>query len=161
MSAARLQECVQRWPECESGAYDPRCCRFPKSCSCTSGVGEREGQQEWAIYLGDKIVTVYDDEEAAADALAWHDYDGRHGDVAGITGGIAPSDADGVDRTSPLPTSDSSREGDAAEVGRSDLRAQREDRGAADHRVACVPPGVPSEAHGLARSAAYPQELTP
>ena len=28
--------CVKRWPECESGAYDPRCCRFPKSCSCTS-----------------------------------------------------------------------------------------------------------------------------
>jgi hypothetical protein len=32
----RLRECVERWPECESGAYDPRCCRFPKSCSCTS-----------------------------------------------------------------------------------------------------------------------------
>ena len=27
--------CIKRWPECESGAYDPRCCRFPKSCSCT------------------------------------------------------------------------------------------------------------------------------
>lgn len=25
--------CVERWPECETGAYDPRCCRFPKSCS--------------------------------------------------------------------------------------------------------------------------------
>lgn len=31
----RLLACVQNWPECESGAYDPRCCRFPKSCSCT------------------------------------------------------------------------------------------------------------------------------
>ena len=30
----RDPECVQRWPECEDGAYDPRCCRFPKSCSC-------------------------------------------------------------------------------------------------------------------------------
>jgi hypothetical protein len=29
--------CVERWPECESGSYDPRCCRFPKSCSCESG----------------------------------------------------------------------------------------------------------------------------
>lgn len=26
--------CVERWPECEEGTYDPRCCRFPKSCSC-------------------------------------------------------------------------------------------------------------------------------
>lgn len=25
--------CVERWPECEEGAYDPRCCRWPKSCS--------------------------------------------------------------------------------------------------------------------------------
>jgi hypothetical protein len=30
----RDPECVQRWSECEDGAYDPRCCRFPKSCSC-------------------------------------------------------------------------------------------------------------------------------
>ena len=30
----RDHECVQQWPECEDGAYDPRCCRFPKSCSC-------------------------------------------------------------------------------------------------------------------------------
>lgn len=31
----RLRVCVERWPECEEGTYDPRCCRFPKSCSCT------------------------------------------------------------------------------------------------------------------------------
>lgn len=29
----RLKACVEKWPECESGYYDPRCCRFPKSCS--------------------------------------------------------------------------------------------------------------------------------
>jgi hypothetical protein len=29
----RDPECVKKWPECESMAYDPRCCRFPKSCS--------------------------------------------------------------------------------------------------------------------------------
>lgn len=29
----RLAECVRRWPGCEGGDYDPRCCRFPKSCS--------------------------------------------------------------------------------------------------------------------------------
>lgn len=26
--------CVSRWPDCHAGEYDPRCCRFPKSCSC-------------------------------------------------------------------------------------------------------------------------------
>lgn len=29
----READCVERWPECFSGGYDPRCCRFPKSCS--------------------------------------------------------------------------------------------------------------------------------
>jgi hypothetical protein len=27
-------ECVKCWPDCYNGGYDPRCCRFPKSCSC-------------------------------------------------------------------------------------------------------------------------------
>lgn len=30
----RNPECVQLWPDCCNGGYDPRCCRFPKSCSC-------------------------------------------------------------------------------------------------------------------------------
>ena len=30
----RNPECVKAWPECWDGGYDPRCCRFPKSCSC-------------------------------------------------------------------------------------------------------------------------------
>lgn len=30
----RLLACVREWPECETFGYDPRCCRFPKSCSC-------------------------------------------------------------------------------------------------------------------------------
>jgi hypothetical protein len=29
----RLRNCVENWPGAETGAYDPRCCRFPKSCS--------------------------------------------------------------------------------------------------------------------------------
>ena len=29
-------------------------------------------RQEWAIYLGDKIVTIYDDKDTAADSLAWY-----------------------------------------------------------------------------------------
>lgn len=31
---ARRTECVERWSDCADGEYDPRCCRFPKSCSC-------------------------------------------------------------------------------------------------------------------------------
>lgn len=31
----RLRTCVENWPECRSGEYNPKCCRFPKSCSCT------------------------------------------------------------------------------------------------------------------------------
>lgn len=35
MSGRRLRACVEAWPDCWTGGYDPRCCRFPKSCSCT------------------------------------------------------------------------------------------------------------------------------
>lgn len=31
----RLRRCVEGWPDCTPDGYDPRCCRFPKSCSCT------------------------------------------------------------------------------------------------------------------------------
>lgn len=31
----RLRACVESWPMAETGDYDPRCCRFPKSCSAT------------------------------------------------------------------------------------------------------------------------------
>ncbi len=31
----RDPECVASWPDCYEGGYDPRCCRFPKSCSCS------------------------------------------------------------------------------------------------------------------------------
>lgn len=30
----RSPECVAAWPDCCDGMYDPRCCRFPKPCSC-------------------------------------------------------------------------------------------------------------------------------
>lgn len=29
----RTSDCVEKWPESVDGDYDPRCCRFPKSCS--------------------------------------------------------------------------------------------------------------------------------
>jgi len=42
----RLRRCVENWPGAETGAYDPRCCRFPKSCSATvydeAHVAERD-----------------------------------------------------------------------------------------------------------------------
>ena len=31
---SRYRDCIERWPECESGCFDPRCCRWPKSCLC-------------------------------------------------------------------------------------------------------------------------------
>lgn len=31
----RLKACVDNWPGCESGDYNPNCCRWPKSCSAT------------------------------------------------------------------------------------------------------------------------------
>lgn len=30
----RSPECVAAWPDCYDGGFNPRCCRFPKSCSC-------------------------------------------------------------------------------------------------------------------------------
>lgn len=32
----RLKACVETWPECHDGDYHPYCCRWPKSCSCSS-----------------------------------------------------------------------------------------------------------------------------
>lgn len=29
----RLRECVERWPDCVTGEFNPLCCRWPKSCS--------------------------------------------------------------------------------------------------------------------------------
>jgi len=34
VNKGRHPECVEAWPECHTFGYDPRCCRFPKSCSC-------------------------------------------------------------------------------------------------------------------------------
>lgn len=37
----RNPACVERWPECADGEYNPACCRFPKVCSCDELVGEQ------------------------------------------------------------------------------------------------------------------------
>lgn len=44
----RLRTCVEQWPDAQTGSYDPRCCRFPKSCSATVYDAERvaEGDLE-------------------------------------------------------------------------------------------------------------------
>lgn len=34
-SKRRLKKCVDNWAECETGQYNPYCCRFPKSCSAS------------------------------------------------------------------------------------------------------------------------------
>lgn len=35
MRDRRIKACVESWPDCAEGEYNPLCCRFPKSCSCT------------------------------------------------------------------------------------------------------------------------------
>ena len=42
----RLAACVEQWPECSDDEYNPKCCRFPKSCSCTS-YDDETVQEEW------------------------------------------------------------------------------------------------------------------
>jgi len=55
----RAPECVSRWPECEVGEYDPRCCRWPKSCSCWTGENSEapviEVRQKLAGVLADVL----------------------------------------------------------------------------------------------------------
>lgn len=33
----RHAACVEAWPDCREGEYNPYCCRFPKSCRCDVG----------------------------------------------------------------------------------------------------------------------------
>jgi hypothetical protein len=44
MPTRRLRSCVEAWPDCFTGGYDPSCCRFPKSCSAT--VYDEEDMKE-------------------------------------------------------------------------------------------------------------------
>lgn len=37
----RYPACIASWPECRDGDFEPRCCRFPKSCSCNVADGDR------------------------------------------------------------------------------------------------------------------------
>jgi hypothetical protein len=44
----RLKSCIEAWPDCVSGDYNPYCCRFPKSCSCDIiHSDERLNDPEW------------------------------------------------------------------------------------------------------------------
>lgn len=40
----REPNCIQQWAGCASGEYDPRCCRFPKSCSAGT-ISLEQGEQ--------------------------------------------------------------------------------------------------------------------
>ena len=42
-SDGRNPACVEAWADCESFGYDPRCCRFPKTCSCDCTVEAIDG----------------------------------------------------------------------------------------------------------------------
>lgn len=35
--------CLANWPDAENGAYNPSCCRFPKSCSLATPPAVRTG----------------------------------------------------------------------------------------------------------------------
>jgi hypothetical protein len=48
----RIRECVESWPGCADGEYDPRCCRFPKSCSCTVYDPERVADADLEQEIG-------------------------------------------------------------------------------------------------------------
>lgn len=50
-------ECAAAWPEAHSFGYDPRCCRFPKSCSATIPDGELLGSPvgEWEQTAADQL----------------------------------------------------------------------------------------------------------
>lgn len=37
--------CINNWHDCVDGAYNPWCCRFPKSCSCENLYWETRGVQ--------------------------------------------------------------------------------------------------------------------
>lgn len=45
-SKRRLRACVDAWPECATGEYNPACCRFPKSCSATVYDSDRVDESD-------------------------------------------------------------------------------------------------------------------
>lgn len=66
----RLRACVEAWPECIEGDYNPACCRFPKSCSCTiydmQYVTEADLEPEQEAKLTENGITPLEERMAAA-----------------------------------------------------------------------------------------------
>jgi len=65
---ARDPDCVAAWPDAESGTYDPRCCRFPKSCSADSVTPARWralGREDMAQRVEAERAAFLDDGAAA------------------------------------------------------------------------------------------------
>lgn len=106
----RLRACVEAWPECYEGGYNPACCRFPKSCSATvydpecvedrhlepvspaASVAHEPGDQSGRIPAAEQI-------EMAARAMALVDeYDGCFERLDGTDpGGEEPLSTDAED----------------------------------------------------------------
>jgi hypothetical protein len=60
----RLRACVEAWPGCAEGEYDPRCCRFPKSCSCDI-YSDEHVLPEWLEEVEPTTVSAGDSSAAA------------------------------------------------------------------------------------------------
>lgn len=73
----RLRACVQNWPDAETDAYHPSCCRFPKACSATvydpQRVREEDLEDVGGELASDRLAQPLDvelvDDRAAARGL--------------------------------------------------------------------------------------------
>lgn len=72
----RSPECVARWPECESGAYDPRCCRFPKSCSCERAP-DAATRLDYGLGHGFVVFVRHEDDEGRGDGRIYGTFEER------------------------------------------------------------------------------------
>lgn len=80
----REAECAERWPEAHSGSYDPRCCRFPKSCSATvlspaPSVHVTDEQVEAAIALAKRWLSMTPEKPRDGEGTAHDHYALGHG----------------------------------------------------------------------------------
>lgn len=76
----RLRACVEAWPDCETGLYNPACCRFPKSCSCTIWDPQYVTEADLEPETGGLVLGFFDNDEGEryvnlADLVVWcHQY---------------------------------------------------------------------------------------
>jgi hypothetical protein len=81
--------CIAQWPDCYEGGYDPRCCRFPKSCSCEARTSiPVEPQPEPADSLVERVRSVVASADSASARAA----------IRAIAAAARAKDLDGQDR---------------------------------------------------------------